>query len=87
MNFTGDYATSIDDIKNGLIQQVTNSVRWEQSIRAMDRHDIDCYIEIGCGKTLSGMNKHIKVRGNTFNVDKISDMKTLENGIANCPNY
>ena len=43
----------------------------------MAENGIDLYIEIGCGKTLSGMNKKMKLADQTFSVDKITDLDHL----------
>lgn len=82
MNVEGDFVSSIPLIKDLLKKQVTNSVLWEKGIRAIDRNEIDLYIEIGCGKTLFGMNKKIKTSGKTISVDKsqnLEDLRTLLN--------
>ncbi|MEI8282536.1 MAG: hypothetical protein WCG75_09040, partial [Armatimonadota bacterium] len=53
-------------IREHLIAQVASPTQWEKGIRLLD--DVDLYIEIGPGKTLSGMNKKIGVKGQTLNV-------------------
>jgi [acyl-carrier-protein] S-malonyltransferase len=73
MNASGDFVTSIDEIKHLLALQVTHSVRWEQGILAIEKKGIDLYIEIGCGKTLAGLNKKIGVNAPTLSVDKLAD--------------
>ena len=55
-----------EELQRNLIAQVSGSVRWEQGIRYMDHEGVETYIEIGCGKTLSGMNRKIGVKGKTF---------------------
>lgn len=74
MNVPGGYVTSLDEIREFLIQQVTSPVRWEMGIRAMQQQGIDLFLEVGCGKTLSGMNKKIGVTQTTFSIDKIADL-------------
>ncbi len=77
MNVSGDYVTDIEIARSQLIEQVTRSVRWEQGVRAMDKQEINLYIEFGPGKTLAGMNKHIGVRAPTFSIDKVEDLGQL----------
>jgi len=60
MNVPGDYVKNSQDIRSCMTAQVTKCVRWEKGIRAMTKEGIDTFFEIGCGKTLSGMNKRIK---------------------------
>ena len=77
MNVTGSYVTDVDQIKQNLILQVTSPVRWEQGIRSMMQAGVEIYVEMGCGKTLQGMNKRIGVPQPTLSIEKISDLETL----------
>jgi len=74
MNVPGDFVGSISSVKENLIHQVTHSVRWEQGIRAMMKRNVALYVEIGCSKTLAGMNKKIGMPQPTVSVEKISDL-------------
>lgn len=78
MNYSGAIVDSQTEIRRQLIEQVTCPVRWEQGIRAMDAIGVDFYLEIGCGKTLSGMNKRISVQGVSFSLEKVQDIAQLE---------
>lgn len=75
MNVPGNYAGSIDEIRDNLIFQVTSSIRWEQGILSMKC--IENYLEIGCGKTLSGLNRKIGVPGATLSVEKVADLDLI----------
>lgn len=77
MNVPGDFVTDLSQMKSYLIQQVTHSVRWEQGIRAIDAAGVHLYVEIGCGKTLQGLNRKIGVQAPTLSVDKVSDLEEL----------
>lgn len=76
MNVTGNFASRLEEIRENLIKQVTNSVRWEQGMKKMAEKGVDLYIEIGCGKALSGFNKKMNL-GPTLSVEKVSDLETL----------
>lgn len=78
MNVPGDYVKDTAQVRDFLIQQVTSPVRWEEGVRKMDASGIDCYLEIGCGKALSGFNKRIGVAGQTISIEKITDLETLD---------
>jgi [acyl-carrier-protein] S-malonyltransferase len=78
MNVPGDFVKDATLVPKFLKEQVTQSVRWEQGVRAIDKAGVDLYIEIGCGKVLSGLNKKIGVTGKSINVETIEDLKTLE---------
>lgn len=81
-NVTADYVASKEDIKPLLIEQVSNSVLWEDSIRRMLADGVDTFIEIGPGKTLSSFVKKITKDVNVYNVEDMASLeKTLE-GLA-----
>ncbi len=78
MNTPGDFVEATDQMKTHLVNQVTNPVRWHRSVRAIDTMGVDQFIEIGCGKTLAGMNKRLGLSASTLSVDKIEDIALLE---------
>lgn len=77
-NVTGDFIDSPEMLKEILIKQVTSPIRWHKAIRAIDNDGCSLFVEIGCGKTLSGMNKRIGVLAPTCNVEKVEDLKKFE---------
>jgi [acyl-carrier-protein] S-malonyltransferase len=82
MNAPGGFVSKVDEIRKYLISQVTESVRWESGIFAMNERGVDLYIEIGCGKTLSGMNRKIGVSGQTISIEKVADLEALGKQIS-----
>lgn len=82
MNVVGNAVNDPLQIKQNLIKQVTNPVRWEQSIRYMAADAVDLFIEVGCGKTLTGFNKRIGVTAPTLSVEKIEELKFLEESLS-----
>jgi len=81
MNVVGDFVDDFDQIRSNLVSQITNSVRWEQSINKLKEASVDLYIEIGCGKTLSGMNKKMNLGDKTLSVDTVLDLDVLINQV------
>jgi [acyl-carrier-protein] S-malonyltransferase len=77
MNVTGAFASSLTDIKKLLVKQLTSSVRWAECVRTIDNLQPTCFIEIGCGTTLQGMNKRIGPKGLTFSIEKTKDIEQL----------
>ncbi len=77
MNVPGGFAKSVSEIRRNLICQVTQSVCWEQGIEAMNAFGIELYLEIGCGKTLSGLNKKMGMTAPTISIDKAADLDEL----------
>ncbi|MBE0069787.1 ACP S-malonyltransferase [Thermoanaerobacterium thermosaccharolyticum] len=72
-NVTADYVR-IDEVKKMLVKQVSSPVLWEQSIRRMIEDEVDTFIEIGPGKTLTGFMKRIDKAKKALNFE---DMGTL----------
>jgi [acyl-carrier-protein] S-malonyltransferase len=67
------------EIKRCLIEQVSSSVLWEDSIRHMIDLGVDTFIEVGPGKSLSAFVKKIDKGLYVYNVE---DNESLENTIA-----
>lgn len=78
MNTTGAYSRNVEDIRSLLGKQVTSSVLWHQCIRTCEGSGISHFLEIGCGKTLSGLNKRIGVSTPTVSIEKVEDLSSLE---------
>lgn len=75
MNAVGGFVTDSTEIKKNMIQQVTSPVRWQQGIEAMVNKGITHFIEIGCGKTLSGMMRKIAPNAATYNMETLTDLE------------
>ena len=67
------------EIKRCLIEQVSSSVLWEDSIRRMIDLGADTFIEVGPGRTLSAFVKKID---KNFYVHNVENIETLENTIV-----
>lgn len=48
-----------DEIRRRLVEQVTGTVRWRESVAYMAAHGVRLFVEIGAGKVLSGLVKRI----------------------------
>lgn len=53
--------TSVDEIKNNLLIQLTNPVKWMQSVRMMKIDGATEFYEIGPGQVLTGLIKRINI--------------------------
>jgi [acyl-carrier-protein] S-malonyltransferase len=58
-NVTASAVSDPGQIKALLVQQVTGSVRWRESVAFMAAEGVTEFWEIGAGKALSGMIKRI----------------------------
>lgn len=77
-NVTGQKVESNEDIIPLLIKQVMSPVKWEETILTLSQNDVDTFIEIGPGKTLSGFVKRT-IKGAT--ILNVENLKTLEKTI------
>ncbi len=75
-NVTADYVTKADEIKPLLTQQVSSSVKWQQTLERLIDDGADLFIELGPGTTLSGFVKKLGREGvRTVSIDKLEDLK------------
>lgn len=79
MNATGKIEGNKEQIEKNLIKQITSSVRWNDCVNEMEKVGIKKYFEIGPGKVLAGLNKRIKVQGQTASINTTEDLKALQN--------
>ena len=78
MNVSGRFADSETEIRSSLIRQITSSVLWHACVTTCEQEDISCFLEIGCGKTLTGMNKRIGIRAPSIAIETTDDLNSLE---------
>ncbi|MDP2621175.1 MAG: ACP S-malonyltransferase [Hyphomicrobiales bacterium] len=58
-NVTAAPITEPDDIRRRLVEQVTRTVRWRESVAFMAQNGVDTLYELGAGKVLTGLAKRI----------------------------
>lgn len=59
-NVSGKPYSSVEEIRNLLVEQVMKPVRWTDCMRFMQQAGVTDFIEIGPGKVLSGLVKRIE---------------------------
>lgn len=64
-------------IKELLIKQIENRVRWRESILKMIDEGVDNFIEIGPGKVLAGLIKRINKQVKTISINSEDDIKSI----------
>ncbi len=74
-NFTAGVVSSADEIRRTLEQQVTGSVRWTESIRALIAMGHRNFLELGPGKVVAGLVSKID---KDVTVHSIEDLASLE---------
>ena len=63
-------------MKDILSRHIISSVRFDKAIRLMQEENVDEYIEIGPGRTLTGFIKKDNKEAKTYN---INSLESLEN--------
>ena len=76
-NVTAKKYNGTDEVKNLLIAQIEEPVRWRESIQYMISNGTSTFIEIGPGKVLSGLIKRINKEVKVLNIDKVEDIQSL----------
>ncbi len=79
VNVTAKSITNKDEVKSTLVDQVSNSVLWENCVKTMLEQGVDTFVEIGPGKVLSGFIKKINKDVKVLNVENLDSLNaTLE---------
>lgn len=78
-NVTADYVRSTDDVKGYLKQQVSSSVRWQQTVERLIADGADEFVEIGPGRSLAGFMRKINRDVKVVNIDKLEDFEKYVN--------
>jgi len=78
-NVDAALVATADTGRDALVRQVTGSVKWDQSMRALIAKGVDTFVEVGPGKVLCGLMRQIDRAKTAVNVeDEASLAKTLE---------
>ena len=67
-----------EDKKETMAAQCENPVRWQKTIENMIANGVDTFIEVGVGKTLTGLVKRINGDVKAFKVETAADIDALE---------
>ena len=60
-----------------IASQVNHPVQWVKTIEQMMADGVDCFIEVGPGKTLSGLVKKITDAAQVYKVENVADLEAL----------
>lgn len=75
-NVTADAVNDVDHIRELLVEQVTGTVRWRESVGNMSDASVDQFVEFG-GKVLSGMVKRINREVVTASLISMDDIEAF----------
>jgi [acyl-carrier-protein] S-malonyltransferase len=74
-NADADFLEEPEKIKDSLLRQLNSPLLWEDSVQKMVQQGVECFIEVGPKKVLSGLIKRIDRDVRVLNVE---DMRSLE---------
>ena len=77
-NVTANEISNIDELKDLLVKQIENRVRWRESVINMIDSDVNHFIEIGPGKVLSGLVKRINKEVKIDSINNQGDIEDLK---------
>ena len=77
-NVTAKSVSEPDEIKNLLIKQIENRVRWRESVINMIDHNTEQFIEIGPGKVLTGLTKRINKNVKSISINTLDEIENLK---------
>jgi [acyl-carrier-protein] S-malonyltransferase len=77
-NVTANEINDKEQLKDLLIKQIENRVRWRESVINMIDKGVDHFIEMGPGKVLSGLIKRINKNVKIDTINSESDIKDLK---------
>ena len=77
-NVTAKEIVDINELKELLIKQIENRVRWRESVINMINNGVNQFIEIGPGKVLSGLVKRINKEVKINAINNESDIKNIQ---------
>jgi len=72
----------VDGIRGCLVEQVTSSVRWEESMRYLIAEGFNRFIELGPGKALSGFMKRIDRSVQMLHVEDAASLEETLKALA-----
>ena len=77
-NVTANEIKSLDELKELLIKQIENRVKWRETIINMINGGVNQFIEIGPGKVLSGLVKRINKDVKINSINNENDIESLK---------
>jgi len=81
-NVDGKSIKTGDEARDSLIRQVSQPVRWLESVELLSNHGVQTLIEIGPGKVLSGLVRQINRELRCLNVEDESSLRATREALA-----
>ena len=74
-NLDGTYYNENDNAKKILAKHIISSVRFDRAIKLMQEENVDEYVEIGPGRTLTGFVKKDNKEAKTYNINSLESLE------------
>ena len=71
-----------EEARDSLVRQVSQTVRWLESVEFLINHGVQTFIEIGPGKVLSGLTRQIRRELRCLNVEDEGSLRAAREAIA-----
>jgi [acyl-carrier-protein] S-malonyltransferase len=81
-NVTAQPHHTAGEIHTKLVNQVTSSVRWEESMRYLLAQDFTRFIELGPGAALTGFMKRIDKTAVSYNINNVATLEATATALA-----
>jgi [acyl-carrier-protein] S-malonyltransferase len=76
-NVDAQVVQSAAAVRDGLKRQVTNAVRWEQSMRVLRARGVELFLEVGPGKVLTGLLRQIDRQAEGLHVEDLASLQEV----------
>ena len=74
-NLDGTYYNEEDNVKEILAKHIISSVRFDRAIKLMQEENVDEYVEIGPGRTLTGFVRKDNKEAKTYNINSLESLE------------
>ena len=74
-NLDGSYYGANDNLVEILSNHIVNPVRFDKAIKLMNEENVEEYVEIGPGKTLTGFVKKDNKEANVYNINNLATLE------------
>ncbi len=78
-NIDAKTCDTADEIRDGLVKQVTGCVEWVDSMKTLAGMEVEQALELGPGKVLAGLMRRIE---KSIKVTQVSDESDIEKGVS-----
>lgn len=70
------------EARDSLVRQVSQPVRWRESVELLAREGVETFVEIGPGKVLSGLVRQIAPQARALNVEDAASLEAARDSLA-----